>query len=306
MENNDVLEQNELDNSNFAENTANVDQLAGLTPLERLTYYVPEVSSIDKGKSSETPRKVFLVLNATFLCIFALVCLVPFFNLLAISLSDAASVDAGEVGLLPVNINSTAYKFLFQKREFWKAFGISIIRVVLGTVISLVVNILAAYPLSRPKKYFKGRQIYVIILIVTMFFNGGIVPSYIIISKLGMMNTIWALVLPTALNAWNIVLLISFFREVPNELIEAAEMDGAGPYHILFKIVLPISLPALATVTLFTVVAHWNSWFDGYMYMNPSKYPLQTYIYQMIDDIKYLSLSNNPADKDLLAQMPDQ
>ena len=257
-------------------------------------------------RKESTSRKVFLICNTTFLCIFALVCLVPFFNLLAISLSDSASVDAGNVGLLPVNINLTAYKFLFQKREFWRAFGISIIRVLLGTIISLAINILAAYPLSRPKKYFKGRQVYVIILIVTMFFNGGIVPSYIIISKLGIMNTMLALILPTALNAWNIVLLISFFREVPNELIEAAEIDGAGQYQILFQVVLTISLPALATVTLFTAVAHWNNWFDGYMYMNPSNYPLQTYIYNMINEVNQLASNPNlsPEQQELLASLP--
>ena len=260
-----------------------------------------------KNKIKESlPRKIFLVCNATFLIIFALVCLVPFFNLLAISLSDAAAVDAGNVGIIPVDFNITAYKFLVQKQEFWTAFGISVRRVVLGTILSLVINILAAYPLSRPKKYFKGRKFYVIVLVVTMFFNGGIVPTYIIISKLGIMNTMLALILPTALNAWNIVLLISFFREVPNELIEAAEMDGAGQYQILFKVVLPISLPALATVTLFTAVAHWNNWFDGYMYMNPSNYPLQTYIYNMINEVNQLASNPNlsPEQQELLASLP--
>lgn len=260
-----------------------------------------------KSKIKESlPRKIFLVCNNIFLVLFALVCLVPFFNLLAISLSDAAAVDAGNVGIIPVGVNLTAYKFLIQKKEFWTAFGVSVRRVILGTLLSLFINVLAAYPLSRPKKYFKGRKFYVIVLVITMFFNGGIVPSYIIISNLGIMNTMLALILPTALNAWNIVLLISFFREVPNELIEAAEMDGAGQYQILFKVVLPISLPALATVTLFTAVAHWNNWFDGYMYMNPSNYPLQTYIYNMIEEVNRLSQNQNitPEQQELLASLP--
>lgn len=262
---------------------------------------------VKKHKRKESlSRRIFLICNNIFLIIFALICLVPFFNLLAISLSDAAAVDAGDVALVPVGFNFTAYQFLFQKREFWNAFGVSIQRVILGTVLSLVVNILAAYPLSRPKKYFKGRKFYVIILVITMFFNGGIVPSYIIISKLGIMNTMLALILPTALNAWNIVLLISFFREVPSELLEAAEMDGASQYHILFRVVLPISLPALATVTLFTAVAHWNNWFDGYMYMNPENYPLQTYIYNMINEVNQLAQNPNlsPEQQELLASLP--
>ena len=121
-----------------------------------------------------------------------------------------------------------------------------------------------------------------------------------------MMNSLWALILPTALNAWNIVMLISFFREVPNELVEAAEMDGASQYQILFKVILPISLPALATVTLFTAVAHWNNWFDGYMYMNPTKYPLQSYIYNMIQEVQTLQQNPNltPEQQEMLAALP--
>lgn len=260
-----------------------------------------------KSKRKESlSRRIFLVGNNIFLILFALLCLVPFFNLLAISLSDAAAVDAGNVGLIPVDFNLNAYKFLIQKKEFWTAFGVSVERVVLGTLLSLVINVLAAYPLSRPKKYFKGRKFYVIIFVITMFFNGGLVPTYVVIANLGIMNTMLALILPTALNAWNIVLLISFFREVPNELIEAAEMDGAGQYQILFKVVLPISLPALATVTLFTAVAHWNNWFDGYMYMNPSKYPLQTYIYNMINEVNVLAQNPalSPEQQELLASLP--
>ena len=140
--------------------------------------------------------------------------------------------------------------------------------------------------------------------VVTMFFNGGLIPNYLLMKELNIYNTIWSLVLPTALNAWNMVLLINFFKDVPSELVEAAEMDGASQFQILFKVILPISLPALATVTLFTVVAHWNNWFDGSIYFNNGNVPLQTYIYQMLDEINYLSNSTNPADKELLANLP--
>lgn len=122
-----------------------------------------------------------------------------------------------------------------------------------------------------------------------MFFNGGVVPNLILLENLGLLDTIWALVLPTAFNAWNVVLLINFFREVPSELIEAAEMDGASQWQILFKVVLPISLPALATVTLFTVVALWNNWFDGILYNRDSaNYPLQSYIYSLLQDLDFM------------------
>lgn len=251
-------------------------------------------------------RKLFLVLNATFLIIFAIICIVPFLNLLAISLSSSSSVDAGLVGLIPVERNLEAYKFLLQKKEFWNAFRFSVVRVVLGTSFSLLVTILAAYPISRDNKTFKGRGIYVIIFIATMFFSGGLVPTYILITRLGLINSIWALILPTALNAWNMVILVNFFRQVPNEMIESATIDGAGHYTILFKIILPVSLPAIATVALFIAVNHWNSWFDGIIYMKPSNFPLQSYIYNMINEVNTLAQSGNlsAAELERLAALP--
>ena len=237
-----------------------------------------------------TSRKIFLICNNIFLILFAFVCLLPFFNLFSMSVSDVSHVDAGDVTFFPMGFNFDAYVFLLKNVEFWDSFCFSIVRVILGTVISLAVNILAAYPLSRPKKTFKGRIFYVAIFIVTMFFNGGAVPNYLLMKQLHIDNTIWSLVLPLALNAWNMVLLINFFKEVPSELIEAAEMDGASQFQILFKVILPISLPAIATVTLFTVVAHWNNWYDAKIYFTDDNatVPLQTYIYEMLEEINYL------------------
>lgn len=251
-------------------------------------------------------RKIFLIANNIFLILFAFACLIPFINLLAISLSTSSAVDAGEVGLTPVGLNLDAYKFLLKKKEFWNAFGYSVFRVVLGTSFSLLVTILAAYPISRSKKVFKGRILYVIIFIISMFFSGGLVPTYILISKIGLLDSIWALILPTALSAWNMVILVNFFRQVPNEIIESAMIDGAGHYRILFKIVLPVSLPAIATVGLFIAVQHWNSWFDGIIYMSPSKFPLQSYIYNMINEINILSSNPNLSAEELarLAELP--
>jgi putative aldouronate transport system permease protein len=251
-------------------------------------------------------RRLFLISNSTFLVIFALICLVPFINLLAISLSSSSAVDSGLVGLAPIGTNFQAYGFLLKKAEFWRAFGYSLIRVILGTTLSLIVTILAAYPISRSVKAFKGRTIYVVIFIVSMFFNGGLVPTYILISKLGLLNSIWALILPTALSAWNMVILVNFFRQVPTEIIESATLEGAGHYTILFKIILPISLPAIATVALFIAVQHWNSWFDGIIYMSPSNFPLQSYIYNMINELNVLSQNANLSAEELarLAAMP--
>lgn len=229
-------------------------------------------------------RIAFLVINTTLLCLFAATSLLPFCNLLAISFSSKEAADANLVTFFPVGFTLDAYRLLVTKSQFFRSFGISVARVVLGTTISLAVVILGAYPLSRSERVFRGRMFYTVFFMITMFFSGGFIPTYIIISKLGLMNNILALVLPSAMNAWNMVLLINFFRRVPKEMEEAARIEGAGHYAVLFKIILPVSLPALATVMLFTAVGHWNSWFDGLMYMEKEYMPLQSYIYHIVNE----------------------
>ncbi len=269
---------------------------------------VMTAKTVDRPMKMKIPksRRVFLIINTTLLCILALICLLPFVNLLAISLSSDEAVRAGQVGLVPVGFSLNAYQVLVTKVAFFKAFGISIARVVLGTVISLAVITLGAYPLSKNSDAFRGRTFYTVFFTITMFFSGGLVPTYIIISKLGLMNNILALVLPTAMNAWNMVLLINFFRQVPKELEEAAKMEGAGHYRILLQMVLPVSLPAIVTVTLFTAVQHWNNWFDGIIYIQPENLPLQSYIYNMVNEANNLrqQLVSNPSDEALLSQIP--
>lgn len=251
-------------------------------------------------------RRIFLISNQILLAAFALICLVPFINLLAISLSSSGAVDSGVVGLLPVNITLDAYRYLLKRSAFFTAFGYSILRVILGTVISLAVIILGAYPLSKSANSFIGRSGYTVFFIITMFFSGGLVPTFLIITKLGLQDNIMALVLPTAMNAWNMILLVNFFRQVPKEMIESAAIDGAGNYCILFRFILPVSMPAIATVILFTAVQHWNSWFDGIIYMQPQHFPLQTYIYNMINEVALLQSSANltPEQQAALANLP--
>lgn len=251
-------------------------------------------------------RRAFLIINTTLLLLFAFICLVPFLNLLATSLSNNDAVNAGKVGFLPVGITGAAYKVLVSKMEFFRAFGYSVLRVITGTVLSLAVITLGAYPLSKSATAFRGRGFYVVFFTVTMFFSGGLVPTYIIITRLHLNNTIFALILPTAMNAWNMVLLINFFRQVPKELEEASKIEGAGHYRILVQIVLPVFLPAIATVVLFTAVQHWNAWFDGTIYMQPGKLPLQSYIYNMINEANAMrqNLTSSPEDQALLATLP--
>lgn len=213
-------------------------------------------------------------------------CLLPLINMIAISLSGSSAVASNQVGLLPVDFTLNTYSKLLNDGQFWTSFWISIQRVVLGTLINMFFVITMAYPLSKSKLRFPAREIYIKFVIFAMLFSGGIIPLYMVVSGLKLTDTIWALVLPGAVPVFNVILMINFFKSVPGSLDEAARIDGASPLTILVKIYLPVSLPALATVALFSIVGHWNDYFSGLLYMNKaSNYPLQTYIQQLTVDI---------------------
>ena len=220
-------------------------------------------------------------------------CLLPLINMVAISFSGSNAVSANKVGLLPVDFNTSAYKKLLGDAQFWKSFLISVERVVLGTFINMVFTISMAYPLSKSRNRFRAREIYMKIVIFAMLFSGGIIPLFMVGSKLPLTNTIWSLVLPGAVPVFNVILLINFFKGVPDSLDEAARIDGAGPLTVLLKIYLPVSLPALATVALFAIVNHWNDYFSGLIYMSKAEmYPLQTYIQQLTVDLTQITDAN--------------
>lgn len=239
--------------------------------------------------------KIFTVFNYTFLTLFALLCMLPLFHILAVSLSGSAAASANLVTLWPVDFTFDAYAKTIGNSNFLRSFSISVVRVVLGTIISMGVLLCAAYALSKNDSEFKGRKIYMWFFVFTMLFNGGLVPTYILVTNLGLGDTIWALVLPTAINAFNLILLVNFFRtSVPKALEESAFLDGAGHFTIFLKIYLPIAVPAVATITLFTMVFHWNQWFDGMIYMTSEvNYPLQTFL-QSIVVKKDLSMIADP------------
>ena len=217
---------------------------------------------------------------------FTLSCLLPLWNMIAISLSGSDAVAANEVGLIPKDVNFTAYSKLLNDSQFWKSFLISVERVVLGLAINMFFTVTMAYPLSKSKRRFPAREIYIKFVIFAMLFSGGIIPLFMVVSNLHLTNTIWSLVLPGAVPVFNVILLINFFRGVPEALDDAARIDGASPLQILTKIYLPVSLPALATVALFSIVNHWNDYFSGLIYMSKAvMYPLQTYIQQLTVDI---------------------
>ncbi len=230
-------------------------------------------------------RKIYLVINAIIITIMALLCVLPFIHLVALSFSSKAAVDAGKVVFWPVELTIKTYEFVSSGSLFMNGLWISVKRVLLGTFINMFLVIITAYPLSRPDDKMYGRKIYAWFFFITTLVSGGLIPNFILVTKLHLTNTIWALILPGALPMGNMILMLNFFRSTPIALEEAAMIDGATPWQIIYKIILPISKPAIATIALFCIVTHWNSWFDGMMYMDSVKLlPLQSYLRTIIKD----------------------
>jgi len=239
--------------------------------------------------SPSMSRRLFVVFNYTFMTVLAIICLLPMLNVLAVSFSSAGAVSAGMVTFWPVDFNLHSYSVVMKYGTFLHSLVISVERLVLGTVISLTICVLTAYPLSKETEQFPWRTIYSWIFVITILFNGGLIPWYLSVKQTGLLDTIWALIIPGAVNVFNIILVLNFFRGLPKELEESALIDGANHVIILFRIFLPISLPSLATITLLTMVYHWNSWFDGLLFIkSPDHYPLATYLQAVTIDANSL------------------
>lgn len=239
-------------------------------------------------------RRVFLVFLAVFFIAVCLMCLIPFIHILALSFSHKTPATKYAVRLLPldfdvdikqifVGLNFSSYAFVLTKPEFITSFIVSVKRVVLSGLLTMFTVIMTAYPLSKSQYEFTGRTAYTWFFALTMLVSGGLIPWYMIIKGTGLLDTIWALVIPGMAPAYSIVLMLNFFRGIPKSLEESAFIDGAGHFTILWKIFVPLSMPSIATIALFTVVGNWNAWFDGLILMQlPSNYPLQSYLQTLI------------------------
>lgn len=215
---------------------------------------------------------------------FAVTCIIILAHILAVSFSGKGPATAGKVFLFPIEFNLESYGYILRQKSFWRAMGNTVLRCIVGMSVNFVLTVLTAYPLSRNRREFPIRTFYAWFMFITTMFSGGLVAYYVLMyNVLHINNTLWVLVLPTALPVFNVVLMINFFREIPSEMTEAAVMDGASHFQILFRLFVPLSKPALATVTLYTFVNHWNSWFDGLIYMDfPEKYPLATFLQRVL------------------------
>jgi len=211
-----------------------------------------------------------------------LVVLYPLLYVVSASFSSVNAVVSGRVWLWPVGLSTEAYKAVFRSQNLLRGYGNSILYTALGTTVNLVVTVLAAYPLSRTD--LKGRRFFTGLFAFTMLFSGGMIATYIVVQGLGLLDTVWALVLPGAMSVWNMIIMRTFFQSsIPGELYEAASMDGCGDFRFLLTIVLPLSKAILAVVALYYAVDHWNGYFQPMLYLTDShKYPLQMVLREIL------------------------
>jgi putative aldouronate transport system permease protein len=226
-------------------------------------------------------EKLFEGANVFVLGLVALLCLYPFIYTLSISLSSATEASRDGFHFFPKDVSLISYKVVLSNPNILTGYVNTVMRTVVGTVLTLLLTCVAAYPLSR--REMPHRSMITFIIVFTMLFNGGMVPGYLLIKKLGMINSMWALVLPSVITAFNVIIVKNFFQSLPESLIESARIDGAGEWTVLLRIYLPLSKPVLATVALWTAVAHWNAWFDALLYItDDKKQVLQTFLQRIV------------------------
>lgn len=225
---------------------------------------------------------IFNIINYTILILVTLIVLYPLLFVLSASFSDPQTVLRGEMLLWPKGFNLNSYVKIFQNQDIISGFTNTLIYTSLGTLINLMMTILAAYPLSR--KDFVGRNAIMALLVFTMFFSGGLIPTYLLIKNLGMLNSLWVMIIPNAVSIWNIIIMRTFFQQsIPNELQEAATIDGCSNIKILTRIILPLSMPIIAVTILFYAVGHWNAFFNALLYLSDKeKFPLQLILREIL------------------------
>lgn len=240
----------------------------------------PKFARRSSGIPSSLGEKVFTVLNHLFFILLGLSTIFPFINLIAKSLSSEAAVVSGMVNLIPIDFQIGTYTYVASNSLFLSAFMISVTVTVVGSLISLSMTTLAAYPLSKPR--LRGRKFFILLFLFTMLFSGGLIPTYLLMHKLHLIDKLPVLFLPFMINVYNMLIVKNYFESLPDSLEESAKMDGASNMTILFRIVLPLSMPVLATIALFYAVTYWNDYFTSLIYINSADLkPLQLYLKEL-------------------------
>lgn len=242
--------------------------------------------------------RIRITLTYIFIITLGLLCFLPLWNMVCYSFSSAVAIQQNKVTIMPVDFNLDAYERIIADKQFWVSFSISVVRVILSLVLNVVLIVLLAYPLSKSNKEFYGRNVYMYLLLFAMLFSGGMVPTFLVVKKLKLLNTVWALVLPGAVPIFNVIMVMNFFKGIPKSLEEAAIIDGASPMQVLMKIFIPCAKPSIATVSLFSIVGNWNDFFSGLIYMTKKKhYPIMTYINSITINLRELVESGASAEE---------
>lgn len=242
--------------------------------------------------SENTANRIFNTVNVILIIITMVLCLAPFIHIIAISLSSNRAIGSGEVSFFPKELSFEADTKVFADGSMIRSLIYTVWLTVLSTVLSMAMTIAAAYPLA--KSNLKGRKWFMLVIVVTMFFSGGIIPEYILIKNLHLLDSSWGLILPGLISPFYMIILITFFRGIPESLEEAAGIDGSSHFGTLMRIILPLSLPVMATLSLFYAVGRWNGFQDALMYITkPELYPLQLKLYQMIQQNQITELMQN-------------
>jgi putative aldouronate transport system permease protein len=228
-----------------------------------------------------TSRYIFEVLNYTFMAGMCVAMLYPFLFVLAASLSSSSEVARGMVGIFPRGFNTLAYEAVFKYRNIWSGYRNTILYTTCGTALNLFLTICGAYPLSR--KQFFGRGFFTFFIALTMFFSGGLIPTYLVMRSYKLLNSFWVMILPGAINTWNMIIMRTFFQNLPVELEEAAIIDGCSDVGVLTKVVIPLSTASIMTIGMFYAVGHWNAWFDAFIYLRDhARYPIQLWLRMIV------------------------
>ena len=228
-------------------------------------------------------ERTFETINLIVLILIGALMLFPFLNMAAKSFSSENAIPTGKVLFWPVGFQTGTYKYVIRQAQFWNSFKVSVMITLMGTAGAMIISCLTAYPLSKTWLY--GRKPLLLLFVFTMLFGGGMVPSYLLMRSLGLINTIWVLFVPAMLSVYNMILLKNFFEDIPDSIEESAELDGAGSLRILVSIVLPMSLPAIATIGLFYAVGFWDNYMSGLLYITkPELKPLQQYLYEIVTE----------------------
>ncbi len=232
-------------------------------------------------KSGSLKGRKFDIFNYIFAILIALATFFPFWDSFIVSITSLQEYLASSVHLYPKNITFEAYIYLYGMKELWRSYGVSIFITVVGTALSMFVTLMGAYALS--KRDLKGQSVIMFLIVFSMLFSGGIIPTYIVVMKVGLMNTPWALMLPTLINTYYLIILRGFLNSMPPELEDSAKIDGCNDVGILFRIVIPLSLPAIVTISLFYAVGRWNDFFNAVLYISDKgKWPLQLFLRGML------------------------